>query len=251
VDTPRPSPRTNRTRRVPHPVLIGRRSQQSAPTAHQLPRALVVQPRPVPAPQRRLSLPNRTRGSCAHPLEPLACRCRPPPAAAAVGAASSLCTCPAGRCRPPQHGLPSHELRAPGAVSGARRARTSARRGRQCGQDAAGRATVGAGRAGPRGDADTRARARAPGGGRRGGRLEGLALHGARVQLAALMLARRHHLCPQCAALLLPSAPADAHIPRTARAEPPRLPPHAGLAPRRGRRGRRGRACSACSLRSA
>jgi len=26
VDTPRPSPRTNRTRRVPHPVLIGRRS---------------------------------------------------------------------------------------------------------------------------------------------------------------------------------------------------------------------------------
>ena len=28
MDTPRPSPRTNRTRRVPHPVLIGHAAQQ-------------------------------------------------------------------------------------------------------------------------------------------------------------------------------------------------------------------------------
>ena len=34
MDTPRPSPRTNRTRRVPHPVLIGHAASERACSAH-------------------------------------------------------------------------------------------------------------------------------------------------------------------------------------------------------------------------
>jgi hypothetical protein len=141
---------------------------------------------------------------------------------------------------------PAARLAQPGAA-GARRSERRAMRGRRRGQGAA--AAQQSGRGGPRrapgrrGDANTRARA--SGRGRRGGRLEGLALRGARVQLAALMLARRHHLRPQRAGLLLPSAPVAAHVPRTARAETPRLPPRARLAPRRWAGARAARAARA------
>ena len=36
MDTPRPSPRTNRTRRVPHPVLIGHAACPAAPLIEQV-----------------------------------------------------------------------------------------------------------------------------------------------------------------------------------------------------------------------
>ena len=87
-DTPRPSPRTNRTRRVPHPVLIG---HAASLTPHQRARdpaaaaAAAARPRPVAGP---LPLPARAspcsspecgraqasapRGAvrCAHPAVP-------------------------------------------------------------------------------------------------------------------------------------------------------------------------------------
>ena len=90
MDTPRPSPRTNRTRRVPHPVLIGR----VHPAAHRPPppRTKWTRRVPHPVPTRHVSsLPTHRRARSSPPSPHGAAD---PRAAAAGGSAAA---CPSSR----------------------------------------------------------------------------------------------------------------------------------------------------------
>ena len=68
VDTPRPSPRTNRTRRVPHPVLIGHGTKRGPRAGARAPAPGPRNPRPRSA-TRPAARPPRTLAVLAAPAD--------------------------------------------------------------------------------------------------------------------------------------------------------------------------------------